>query len=1337
MIDNESGQSDPSLILLSHKFTLINFYSQKLIVMKRKKLLLLSALLLGLCLTVFAQEPKLIFSEVATPSNGTAHYYEFTNMEASATIDLREFTFKHYGWWHQYPLGGNHVNTNICFRHYLDDSNAFLAPGESFVVCGRWEGKDDDGYPTHRQGLVDIAGFHVYANEAWDEDVVDDSASLMVWFVRNPNGEEGKALWWHSSPTDSVMVDAIDNWIDPATNSTYRNVAADVAGVEAANRTHILVRKANITQGNTDWNSARGTDLSDSEWMPVPYDPTNNWNPVVYSSVGNHGVYDISMESKTPGKLVFDHNAGTITMPWGVRKGTWDVTGNHSQGIFDEIVWGNGMAWNYVETTSDTASAACQTGDTLNVYAFGNTLIHKAYKIIVEDAAVDNALALPTRAFDDEFYMSYLHGSPFGPGESRPDPTPLEDRRLLQQFEITENIPVMDTIMNLPYAVRKDTLLSNIEIAPNASSEFIFVDGMERVDLMEGDILRVTAENGTTTKDYYLSIEHISKSTNAFLSAITWPDVPEYAGWMNGDTIPGFDPGILAYTVTVPFGTTSVPALSYFKSSLNSTVIVERATTLNGAREDMTTTITVTSQDTTETDIEQNVYSITFEMEKLYEHLQPYTATPIISEIVWRICQAEAAFIEISNVGNQPLNLENYMFQLAASAGTPAEVLARNASADTTDWVVRYRKYIPGFKWGTFEEWKSSPMTVLPDPNVDPIVEPGGTFIMGRFNHLQFDPETPGAHMYKYEEVDIHWSQFLENDHGEMDFNYNQTIPFTWCTNSIMVFKILNPAVLEGTKPPTDPADFELVDLWGDYVQGANWLVAGRTWDNGFQSALKPHAWRPNLEQQGGWGTNEDDSDWTVMSQADPDVQWNNDIMSQDLGNYSHDPITIYMSTVTSKAYIVDPGFIGDLNISGVPIGSTADEMMGNIIKADTGQDLSVISATTGLVLEGGADITDGDTLMVVSEDMVNTTKYLLGVSAGGLDDNAELTSTELTITTGGETGTIEGIAMGSTIAEVLDMVVKPELAVLNVVDKDNNLVPLQILNPDTLMVSTVVMGELYFEVVAQNQTTIIRYELVLDISASDAWVTSNIYDVAQENFVISLVPEGVLTHIFLENLVPSGNATIELLDKAEFKRDSGYVVEDDILRVTSEDQSMYVDYSIRFLGAPLRTLAYVTSDVYTVDETLLGISDIPAGTVVDDFLANLAPAPGAIITLLDGSDNVKVEGVVTSDDKVKVVAEDEETEVFYALDVKVSARDMMANGISIYPNPVSDVLFITGLTKGSTIHLTSITGQKIKVIEAVNDPVKVSIEGLAKGYYIINVIDSDQNSTLFRFVKN
>ena len=79
----------------------------------------------------------------------------------------------------------------------------------------------------------------------------------------------------------------------------------------------------------------------------------------------------------------------------------------------------------------------------------------------------------------------------------------------------------------------------------------LYIPGMPKADLSEGDKLRVTAENGDV-KEYYISVNNYRPKHNAYLSAITWPDIPNYYrgifGWV-GDTIPSFNPTITNYRV--------------------------------------------------------------------------------------------------------------------------------------------------------------------------------------------------------------------------------------------------------------------------------------------------------------------------------------------------------------------------------------------------------------------------------------------------------------------------------------------------------------------------------------------------------------------------------------------------------------------------------------------------------------------------------------------------------------------------------------------------------------------------------------------------------------------
>ena len=119
------------------------------------------------------------------------------------------------------------------------------------------------------------------------------------------------------------------------------------------------------------------------------------------------------------------------------------------------------------------------------------------------------------------------------------------------------------------------------------------------------------------------------------------------------------------------------------------------------------------------------------------------------------------------------------------------------------------------------------------------------------------------------------------------------------------------------------------------------------------------------------------------------------------------------------------------------------------------------------------------------------------------------------------------------TIEDVLDNVDVPALAVLNIIDADGNLVALQALDmSDSTYRKTMLMGDVWFEVIAQDGSGI-TYLLDQGILSSDAWLTSNVYTVNQENLTIADILEGTTVEVLLRNLVPAGNALMQVYDKA------------------------------------------------------------------------------------------------------------------------------------------------------------------------------------------------------------
>ena len=78
-------------------------------------------------------------------------------------------------------------------------------------------------------------------------------------------------------------------------------------------------------------------------------------------------------------------------------------------------------------------------------------------------------------------------------------------------------------------------------------------------------------------KEYLIKVDQYRPSHNAYLSSITWPDIPEdykgIFGWL-GDTIPNFVPTKFEYKVQVPIDVPGIPALVGKNEDINGKIAV-------------------------------------------------------------------------------------------------------------------------------------------------------------------------------------------------------------------------------------------------------------------------------------------------------------------------------------------------------------------------------------------------------------------------------------------------------------------------------------------------------------------------------------------------------------------------------------------------------------------------------------------------------------------------------------------------------------------------------------------------------------------------------------------
>ena len=129
------------------------------------------------------------------------------------------------------------------------DDGANVNPGDVYVIC---HGSSDE----YIQG--ECNQFHTYLS----------------------NGNDGYCLV-EGSEQNFTILDCIGDWnADPGNGW-------DVAGITDATKDHTLVRKAQVSTGNSgNWNLSAGTNLDDSEWEVYDQD---TWDYLGYHEIDTSG----------------------------------------------------------------------------------------------------------------------------------------------------------------------------------------------------------------------------------------------------------------------------------------------------------------------------------------------------------------------------------------------------------------------------------------------------------------------------------------------------------------------------------------------------------------------------------------------------------------------------------------------------------------------------------------------------------------------------------------------------------------------------------------------------------------------------------------------------------------------------------------------------------------------------------------------------------------------------------------------------------------------------------------------------------------------------------------
>lgn len=1294
----------------------------------------------------------LICSEIrrSEPSNQNHIYVELTNM-GTQPVDLSQISLHNdNGWvysWQKDENGHIQLKSMSHAGRSLPLAGT-LQPGESYTVMSVEDGMHPDIYPMRpvqslemlekADTVVHFLEWHTGGSRAYYGLVKPewemfgfDSVDVNKDFVDFRTGF-ALAVIQHFGDTATYLIDQVGLAVDWEVGYLPRSGgAADipVAGVPQAVHDYTFVRKFSVKQGNDDWDVSRGTTEENSEWLLIPHNQSVGHNNMMFKTFDNHGDFHLDYSSDI---YDFDEATKTLTVPWGTER---------YDSIMNGMTIGQGMAWYYTcnSVFEDSAYVTCRDGDILELYAVGNTLEKESWTIKVAPPAADMNHVFPKNnmrygAIEDEEEFDGQYWATTGDGI------------ITANYFITKGAE-LDSIKFVPYATRVDTLFKYVEWASNATAEIVTVDGADRVDLQNGDILKVTASGGSE-KSYFIDVEDYeeSKSDNTNLAAITWPDRPKYymEGWGEDglrDTIPGFSGGRASYQLMLPYGSTTVPALFAKTANLNAKMVIDPAVSLSGGAKERTTTITVTS----ESDTLEQVYTILFNVENPFK--QKYVGEPVFSEFQMGLDWGAGA-VEILNPTDEPIDLSQYMI-VRDKKVNPADAITA-----TWGWGKRFTKYVPGYKWTADPvEWDAQPGILEIDLEVNPLVEPGDVFVMAKLH-----PSTKPNNEIVAAQADIIFNPPDEQADGY--FNpwgekidgpaamWTVAMPnLNSAQGNYFLFKILNDSILTGEKDVHDPADFKLIDAWGDNVwpweeinNGTN-LLAG----NGKAAWRKAGNYLPANPLGTGWSA--DSTSWWITGQHNDGTYNAGTNMLNDLGSANFGPVSIHQSIVSSLVYKVDAGFEGDLNIEGVSNSETVQQFFDNIIKADTGQVLEVLSLADASVKALTDPVVTNDTLVVTSANKVNVTKYV--ISTTPLDDDAVLTTvnspSNITIEITGETGLIKGVAYGAILSEVMDSLKVPDLALAYAMDKHGAYLPMQMINYDSVKVDTRVGDSTFVKVVAQNGSSI-KYKFSPEKSASDAFVISTMYTVDQDARTISVIPFGTATKSFWQYIEVVTGATASLVDKAGFERIDGLMNFDDKLVVVSEDGSTSVAYYLNFIDevnldvnqAPQVTMAFIDSTLAGNEVTLSAVAEddgLPSGAmltylweVIEGDATNVTIAtPAALETdVTFAANGTYVLQLTVSDGEL-------ETAVDVSIIVNaVGISESHVPALMIYPNPARDRIFIelVNVQKGkSTLNIYDITGKSVYVKQLTEVRTMINLD-LSSGLYIVRLTNANETLT-------
>lgn len=196
------------------------------------------------------------------------------------------------------------------------------------------------------------------------------------------------------------------------------------------------------------------------------------------------------------------------------------------------------------------------------------------------------------------------------------------------------------------------------------------------------------------------------------------------------------------------------------------------------------------------------------------------------------------------------------------------------------------------------------------------------------------------------------------------------------------------------------------------------WIIGGIRANMITSWIRKPQYYKGKTGFRESFGTNPEDCEWIWTNQPywqARNVGWPLEILNvgNDLGRHHFNEVTGYQSVIYSNIYKVSEGYSINESIRNVPAGISTAEFLGNIVKANENQTLTLTGTVNGTIY-------GNEVLEVVSADGTKTTLYTIETTIVSLSNAAILTTWVYNITFPADTAEITGFEFGTLLRAVV-----------------------------------------------------------------------------------------------------------------------------------------------------------------------------------------------------------------------------------------------------------------------------------------------------------------------------